>query len=179
MSSTVINRVLAAIFALVIFMSTSIAAPTASNEQVAVVGSLYKAFAWQALSSDDGIFGKSLAQQDNAALRRYFDRELAALLVADQRCVMQSGEVCNLDFDPIFASQDPGAIDLSIRSTAPGIVSVEFTYPGNREKIRLEYRLVKDDGQWRISDISYPGNTNMSLKRMLAAGAQSGKPVRP
>lgn len=168
MLSSAINRVVGFISAIIFCAASSTAVAAPVSEQVMLVGSLYKAFAWQALASSDDVFGKPLAQQENAVLRHYFDHDLATLIVNDHRCAVKTGELCNLDFDPIFASQDPGASDLSIRSVSNGIVVVEFTYPGNREKVRLEYRLVKIEGRWRISDIHYPGMSNTSLKQLLA-----------
>jgi len=168
MLSTALNRVLGAISLAIVFMASSTAAPRMSDEQIAIVGSLYKAFAWQILSNSNNIFGKPLTQQEGAILRRYFDQELSSLLVKDRQCATTSGELCNLDFDPIFASQDPAAIDLSIRSAPNDMVAVEFTYPSSGEKIRLEYRLTKSQAGWRIGDIRYPGMSDVTLKQLLA-----------
>ncbi|WP_020654018.1 DUF3828 domain-containing protein [Massilia niastensis] len=168
MLSTAIKRVIAACGIALFSIGSSIAAPSSPDKQIAVVGGLYKAFAWQAISGANEIFGKPLPEQEKSVLLRYFDPELASLLIADRRCAQKTGDVCNLGFDPIFVSQDPGAADLSIRSVGNGIVAVEFTYPSNREKIQLEYHLVKRDGQWRINDIRYEGWKNASLKQLLA-----------
>lgn len=89
-------------------------------------------------------------------------------MVQDRQCATTSGEPCNLDFDPIFASQDPAAIDLSIRSVPNDMVAVEFTYPSSGEKVKLEYRLAKSQAGWRIGDIRYPGMSDVSLKQLLA-----------
>ena len=168
MLSTALKRVLGAISLAVFFTASSVAASRASDEQIAIVGSLYKAFAWQVLSNSNNIFGKPLTQQEGTILRRYFDQELASLLLKDRECAKASGEICNLDFDPIFASQDPAAVDLSIRAASNSMVSVEFTYPSNGEKVRLEYQLTKSQAGWRIGDIRYPGMPNVSLKQLLA-----------
>lgn len=168
MLSTVLKQLLGAISLAVFFMASSAATPRASDEQIAIVGSLYKAFAWQVLSNSNNIFGKPLTQQEGAILRRYFNQELASLLLKDRQCTTASGEICNLDFDPIFASQDPAATDLSIRSAPNDMVAVEFTYPSSGEKVRLEYRLAKSQEGWRIGDIRYPGMSGASLKQLLA-----------
>lgn len=168
MLAAVRNRVVTALSLILSCMAFATSAPRVSDERVALVGKLYKEFAWQALASSDHVFGKSLAKQDSSVLRRYFDRELALLLVADQRCVARTSEPCNLDFDPIFASQDPAAADLSIRSMGNDIVAVEFTYPSSGEKVRLEYRLTRSENGWRISDIRYPGMPPATLKQLLA-----------
>ena len=168
MLSTVLSRALCTIFSALIVTAPVAAAPRVSDEQIAIVGSLYKTFAWQVLSSASSVFGKPLTQQDSSILRRYFDQELASLLVKDNNCATKTGEICNLDFDPIFASQDPAAIDLTIRSTPKDIVAVEFTYPSSGEKVRLEYRMAREENGWRIDDIRYPGMSDASLKQLLA-----------
>jgi hypothetical protein len=154
----------------IVFFTTGpgLAAVSAPSAEVAVVAALYKAFSWQAISDADKLFGKRLTQQEEALLRRYFAPELTSLLVEDRRCINRSGEVCNLDFDPIFASQDLGVADLSIASTGRGLVTVEFTYPSNGEKSQLEYRMVKRGKDWRIQDILYRGWDNTSLKQLLS-----------
>lgn len=168
MLSTVRNRLLGALSLIFFYVVTATAAPRVADERVAVVGDLYKAFAWQVLSSSDSVFGKPLTEQEDTVLRRYFDRELTSLLIEDHRCAVTTGELCNLDFDPIFASQDPAAADLSIRAIASDIVAVEFTAPSSGEKIRLEYRLAKNENGWRIGDIRYPGMSKATLKQLLA-----------
>ncbi|MFC3471829.1 YbjP/YqhG family protein [Massilia oculi] len=89
-------------------------------------------------------------------------------MIKDRQCAAKAGGICNLDFDPIFASQDPAAVDLSIRSMPNDIVAVEFTYPAHGERVKLEYRLAKNEGAWRIGDIRYPGMSDTSLKQLLA-----------
>lgn len=162
------NRLLGAMSLALYVLVLPAAAEHTPNEQVVIVANLYKAFAWQALSNANDIFGKPLSQQERPILQRYFDEELASLLVEDRQCIGQTGEICNVDFDPIFASQDPAAIALSIRSAPNDIVAVEFTYPSSGEKVRLEYQLAKSQAGWRISDIRYPGMSDASLKQLLA-----------
>lgn len=168
MLCTAIKRFIAFIGIVLFTTAPGAAAPSAQSAEVAVVAALYKAFSWQALSDADELFGKPLTQQEEAVLRRYFAPELASLLVEDRHCIDRSGEVCNLDFDPMFASQDLGIADLSIAATGRGLVTVEFTYPSNGKKNQLEYRMVKRGKDWRIDDIRYRGWDNTSLKHLLS-----------
>lgn len=149
------------------------AAPRSST---ALVKDLYRAYAWQAISASDAPFGKPLSQENETVLRRYFTPELTSLLLADQRCVASTREVCNLGFDPMFASQDPAASDLAIRPTGPQTVMVEFTYPSNGEKVALEYWMVRRGDQWRIDDIQYHNWQKASLKQMLFHKPARAKP---
>jgi len=162
-------RVIALAISLAFFsIGVSHTAPARSSQQVAVVGKLYQAYAWELFANSDSPFGKSLVDEGHATLRRYFDPVLASLIVRDRRCAERSGELCNLDFDPIFASQDPGAMDMSIRPATDSIVTVEFTYPGNGERIRLDYHFVRSNGVWRIGDIQYFGSMRTSLRQILS-----------
>ena len=162
------NRLLGVISLALPILASPAAASGLSDERVVIVRDLYKAFAWQVLSNSDNVFGKPLLQEEVSVLRRYFDQELTSLLVKDRKCIAQTGEICNLDFDPIFASQDPAAADLTIRPAPNNMVEVEFIYPSNGEKVRLEYRMVKNQAGWRISDIRYPGLSDATLKQLLA-----------
>lgn len=146
-----------------------LAAPPASEQaDVAVVAKLYKDFAWQALGSMQDLFGKPLQQQSESVLRQYFDPGLAALFLRERECVSRRREVCNMDFDPLFASQDAAATDFSIQRTGIGKVSVTFTYPSNGEKLKLDF-LVKQAGKtWRIHDVVYTNLQSASLKTLLS-----------
>lgn len=168
MQPAVLDRVLGALSLSLLSIAPIMAASSVPDEKIIVVANLYKAFAWQALVSSDDVFGRPLAEQEGSVLRRYFDRELTSLLVDDHRCAVTNGELCNLDFDPIFASQDPAAAALSIRSISNSLVAVEFTSPSSGEKVRLEYRLAKNEHGWRIGDIRYPGMSKATLKQLLA-----------
>jgi len=130
-----------------------------------VVAWLYRDYAFDAIMSE---YWKdaSLIQQPENILRLYFTNELTSLILKDRQCVERTHEICNLDFDPIFASQDPGAADLKISPLdSSGVVHVQFTYPSNGEKINLSYAVVKTKSGWRIKDIIY--KEGRSLGKLL------------
>lgn len=117
-----------------------------------MVFQLYKEYAWEAVltGGPDG-----LMQQPREVLESYFDTNLASLILKDRACVKKRREICKLDFDPIWASQDPSAGDLNVEKTKnENIVKVQFRYPSTDERIELLYRLTKTSKGWRISDIS-------------------------
>jgi len=61
-----------------------------------------------------------------------------------------------LDFDPIYASQDPELKDLQISAIdRNGDVVVRFKYPSNGQKIIVKYKMKKISDGWRIADICY------------------------
>lgn len=139
--------------------------------EVSVVARLYKDFAWQAIANTDKktrmAFGDEFSQQSVAILDEYLDPTLAALLVRDAHCAARTHEICNLDFDPLFASQDANASDLAIDLLAPGRVAAAFKYPSNGEAIQLEFKVSNIGGKWRITDIIYQNMEGASLREIL------------
>ena len=141
------------------------------DDSTAVVYRLYKEFAWEALfaSTDDAgkILGRPLLTQSREVLGKYFDDELVRLFLKESACVAKNpGELCKLEFNPIFASQDPAASELSITSANPRRVDVQFEYPSDHSKIRLSYVMGLTPKGWRIVDIKY-SDSDASLKDLL------------
>jgi hypothetical protein len=150
------NVVLALIFS---GASATYAAPAAESGPVQVVAQLYRDFAWEAVVHSPDWDGRALLDQPRAVLERYFDSNLATLILRDRECVAQTGEICQLDFSPIWASQDPGASELNVAAgPSPDVVNVRFRYPGDGKKIELSYRMVKTRAGWRIADIHNNGD---------------------
>ena len=139
----------------------------------AIVYQLYKDFGWSAVFDASGeakyYLGKTIEEQLQDVLSKYFSPELVTLFLQEANCnAIRKGELCNLEFDPIFASQDPAASELSISSVENDNVTVQFIYPSNGMKVNLLYKLAKFKEGWRISDIIYPGNNAPSLKAILS-----------
>lgn len=174
--------IIAFIFFLFNFMPPLAMANELINSQEAkstsVVYRLYKDFAWEVVFSDPenlkSVFGDFISEQSRPVLERYFDAELASLLLKDANCTrLSKGEECNLNFDPIFASQDPAAADLTIRKLTNEAVVVAFNYPSNGKKVELEYKLKHGVKGWRIVDIFYKSNGGASLKKILQGQQKS------
>ena len=102
-------------------------------------------------------------------LQQYLDPGLTALIVQDRACVSRRSEVCNMDFDPLFGSQDAAVADFTIRRESVGRVTVVFTSPSNGEKVRLLFQLSQAGTAWRISDIVYQDLRGASLRKVLSA----------
>ncbi len=131
-----------------------------------VVAWVYRDFAFDAIMLP---YWKnaSLIEQPRKTLLLYFTEELALLILKDRQCVKETHEICKLDFDPIFVSQDPGVIDLQISpADKSNTVRVQFRYPGNGEKIGLAYQVEKTTRGWRIRDIIY--SDGRSLRKLLS-----------
>jgi hypothetical protein len=146
----------------------------APEAPVKVVHQLYKDFAWVAVFAGgkdvDTYVGPGLMEQPRAVLERYFDPSMADLIVAETKCVNDNpGTLCNLEFDPLFGSSDPGAANLRIKGATNNSALVQFDYPSSGEKVRLEYALVQKDGHWKVRDITYvKARSRVSLRTILS-----------
>lgn len=142
--------------------SAVIAHADSASCAVQVVAQLYRDFAWEAVVEQPQWRGHELLNQPRTVLARYFDSNLVALIRRDRRCVARTGEICKLDFAPIWASQDPGASELAVTAgDKPEIVNVSFRYPSNGSRLELTYRLVKTQAGWRIADIRYESDSSL------------------
>lgn len=169
MSSTVDKQILAAVLLVSASFSNSLAEqPKATPGDMALIVKLYKDFAWQALGTTQDVFGKSLQLQDNVVLRQYFDPGLAALIVQDRECVSRRAEVCNMDFDPLFGSQDATVSDFTIQRESAGRIAVAFTSPSSGEKAKLLFHMKQSGAAWRINDVVYQDLRGASLRKLLA-----------
>lgn len=129
-------------------------AEPASNSPVATVVKLYKTYAWEAIIDEPELEGQGLLEQPKAELQKYFDTKLTDLIVLDDKCKNETHEVCRLDFQPIWAGQDPGATELKIKAgKTPDLVRVTYKFPGDGSAVALTYQLVSTEQGWRISDI--------------------------
>jgi hypothetical protein len=136
------------------------------RSDVNVVRSLYDEFAGEAVLEDPEM-QKSLLDQSQVVLLRYFTPELSALILRDRECTARTQEVCNLDFSPIWDSQDPtGATVKMTGESILGKVHATVRYP-NGERRELVFRLTKTSMGWRIADIIYAGD-RLTLSQILS-----------
>lgn len=128
----------------------------------AVVQSLYKNYAWEVLFASANL--TELIDQPDSELGRYFSPRLVAFLHKDQICRQKAGDACALDFDPIFASQDRGAIyGLEVRRVGGGVNDVIVLFHQNATSVvELTFKMTMTSDGWRIEDIQY-GNNRASL----------------
>jgi hypothetical protein len=167
MSSTVLNRSIAlAAFALAA-SGLNLAFASGPETGASVVARLYKDFAWQAIGGQPELFGEVLSYQSKSVLVRYFDPVVTSLLLQDANCQVKSAGICHLDFDPIFASQDPSVADLEIGEASAGVIPVTFKNPANDQKTKLDFKVVMISGKWKIADIVYGNMDGVSLKQIL------------
>ena len=136
------------------------------SPEVAVVARLYRDFAWEAVVREPKPREPTFIDQSMKVLLQYLDPELVRLLMADRACVEKSTMLCNLDFAPIWASQDPtGASSWIQPGKRPGAVDVSLRYPSG-EAISLQFEMVQTPSGPRIRDIHYD-NGRPSLMAIL------------
>ena len=138
-----------------------------STKGADVVLAVYHDYAWQAVMPMY-LQDELLTRQSEKVLSKYFVSTLAALIKKDADCVDRTQGECNLGFDPIFASQDPEAVDLQVGDEHDGVVTVRFVYPGDKSTISMDYHVQKTSDGWRISDIVYKGTISGSLRDILS-----------
>ena len=133
------------------------------SPSVELVTRLYREFAWETVIDEPLNSAPGFIDQPAPVLAKYLDKELVSLLIADRLCA-RKGEICNLDFPPLWDAQDIGATDLKIQATTdPKIVVVNFRY-GNK-KTELRFKMGQTADGIRIHDIQY--KTGPSLRKIL------------
>ncbi len=129
-----------------------------------LINLLYKNYAWEAIGDIDGI---RLQSRELPELRKYFTDTLAAQIRNDQECVIKTGDMCRLDGDIIFDTQDPIVFDLTILPVSKhNEVEVSYKYPPDKKKI-IKFKMARTDQGWRIADILYD-ETHYSLRTILS-----------
>lgn len=143
------------------------------NTPVDLVCKLYKDYAWVGLGIDSKnspkIFGKGLLAESKEVLSGYFDARLTTLIQAEHhRTTTNPGELGLLEFDMIFASQDPCASDFRIAMKSSNVVLVSFAHPSNQSKFEIEYHISGSGNDCRISDLIYTREGRQSLIQILS-----------
>jgi hypothetical protein len=103
------------------------------------------------------------------SIRRYFEPQLAALMIKDESAAARHGDVGALDFDPFIDAQDwdMASVDIAVNELAPGkaTATVKFVNLGDPTTVVLD--LVAINGDWRISDITWQDKDKTSTLRKL------------
>lgn len=97
---------------------------------------------------------RGVSLESNAAVRRYFDPKLAALIIKDRKDAR--GEVGKLGADPFIDAQDweIDAVDIAIHEIAPDKASATVSFKSLGEQRTVVLALVKLKMGWRIADIT-------------------------
>lgn len=151
--------------AAVLFMLTALSyAYAAEDARLDVVERLYQNYAWEAQPS----ISKRTAflDESSSVLEKYLTTSLSRLLLMDRKCVKRTREICQLDFLPLWNSQDPEGATFRIMNISPSnTASVAITYPGQKPQT-LAFDLVQTDAGWRINNIRSQ-TPKWSLRKIL------------
>lgn len=140
--------------------------PATGPEPDAVLKNLYKAH--------DAQKGPFFDKENRALLEQYFAKDLAALIRKD--AIASAGEVGALDFDPLYASQDPQATGFKIGKVnyggilkhegdepIAGLATIDVTFKDSGKQVRIGFQIEQDPAKaWKIADIHYPDGRSLS-----------------
>jgi hypothetical protein len=98
---------------------------------------------------------KGISLNDDAAVRRYFEPSLAALIVEDRRKAARNNEAPKLDGDPFVDAQDWQIPDFDIATAdnGPGKATATVKFVNQSEPTTVVLDLVTVNANWRIIDI--------------------------
>jgi hypothetical protein len=101
---------------------------------------------------------KGISLESDAAVRRYFESSLAALILKDRR--EARGEIGKLGSDPFIDAQDweIDSVDVAVRDTGSDKASATVSFKNLGERQTVVLALVRLKAGWRISDITWDRN---------------------
>ena len=131
-----------------------------------VVSDLYGRYAWVAVFSTkpppDAV---PLAQASRNELGSIFVPELAQAIWDDAQCAQRRHEICTVDFDLLFDSQDPSASDLTVQADERGTTVLACFKDGVGVRRCLTFVGAGVGGSTKVADIVYPDQR--SLRALL------------
>jgi hypothetical protein len=127
------------------------AAPAAAGDAAAT------AFVTKIYDAYKGKDSKGVSIVGEAAIRRYFEPSLAAVIVKDEKAAARRHDVPTLESDPFIDAQDweISAIDIAVTDVPPdkAVATVSFKNLDHPAKVVLD--LVKIKSDWRIANITW------------------------
>jgi hypothetical protein len=101
--------------------------------------------------------GKGNPLDSDAAVKRYFEPRLAALIIRDRNKAAKRGDVSTLEMDPFMDAQDwdISAVDVAVRDAGADKASVTVSFKNLGKPTTVVLDLVKVKDGWRIADINW------------------------
>jgi Protein of unknown function (DUF3828) len=120
-----------------------------------------KAFLEKIYAAYKGKESKGIPLDSDAMMRRYFEPELAALMIKDYKEAAKRGDVPDLDSDPFISGQDwqIGPVTIVVRDLAPDRASATASFRNFDMPTTVVYDLVRLKEGWRIADITWGKET--------------------
>jgi hypothetical protein len=93
---------------------------------------------------------------------QFFDAKLAGLIWKDLTETPE-GEVGHIDGDLLYNAQDMKITKFSVGAgTVEGdTATVPVTFMNYDQKVKITFQLVKTDASWKITNILYPGDSDL------------------
>ena len=160
------SLVLCVTFTIALSLTAAAEKPHSSGpDPDAILRDLYKAH--------DAQKGPFFDRKNHKLLEKYLTKELATLLQKDAS--VSEGEVGAIEFDPLYASQDPQVTNFRIGRVRwgdiqkrgdnvpdKGFALVTVSFKENGKPRELQFRFEQEpDKTWRISDIHYPDGSSL------------------
>jgi hypothetical protein len=146
------------VFTLLVAVTLSASADAQGNDPVAVIAAIYKAY----LDTDPADMPPAPGSLG------VYSKRLQALVDKDARETPE-GEIGRLDFDVIIDGQDWELRELKIVpvSQSENAAEVRATFKNFGEPRDILYRLIAEDGNWRIDDIEGTLKPRWVLSKIL------------
>lgn len=151
--------------AVLLALVTVFCAHAAEDARLAVVERLYQDYSWEA---GPGISKRTpFLNEKSGVLTKYLTKSLSRLLLEDRKCAERTREICQLDFSPMWNSQDPEGAKFRVVGIAQDkAIAVSIVYPGQRTAT-LVLDVVQTEDGWRINDI-HSSVPKWSLRKILS-----------
>jgi hypothetical protein len=129
-----------------VVVAPAVAADASATAFVAKIYDAYK-----------GENSKGILIDTEAAIRRYFEPSLAALIAKDQKNAARRHEVPTLDGDPFIDAQDwdISAVDIAVRDASPDKAVATVSFKNIDQPTTVVLDLVKIKSDWRIANITW------------------------
>ncbi len=133
-------------------MPCDVGVPTAVGAEASA-----PAFVTKIYDAYKGENSRGILIDTDAAIRRYFEPSLAALISKDQKDAARRHDVPTLDGDPFVDAQDwdISAVDIAVRDASPdkAVATVSFKNIDHETTVVLDLTKIKSD--WRIANITW------------------------
>lgn len=145
--------------------------PTAASETSAAQITAPDALVKDLYKTHDKKNGSIVRGKDRKILDKYFNKNLAGLIWKDM--TTNNNEVGVIDFDIFYNTQDPVISKFAVGAAKieGDKASVPVTFNNSDAKVTVNYSLVKENSEWKISDINY--DDNQSLVKYFKEASQS------
>jgi hypothetical protein len=106
---------------------------------------------------------KGVSLDSDAAVRRYFEPKLAALIIQDRKAAARHGDAPALDGDPFINAQDweINAVDIALHDVTADKAGATVSFRNLDVMTKVELDLVKLRDGWRIAEITWDGNETL------------------